>query len=209
MAEFNELQKDESTAIANYVKAVEFGERAPAVLSRAVLLLHQHHQYAKADELIGQMKRQGSAFSNDLIKLATANSLQVGDTQSAFEYTKEFSKRSKQVGDHLWTGLVLSNLGKRDEAEQSFRNAIALDETAADPRVALILHFGQSLKALKADLGAARSTPQRRGRPRDHRRYRTDRAQDPGRPGRSVAENRPRARRDGPRTLLRSHWRVR
>jgi tetratricopeptide (TPR) repeat protein len=141
LAEIDELQEDDVAAISNYYKAIELGERSSTILSRVVFLLYQHRQYAKADELIGHLKQQGTPFSNDMVRLAAEVALGLQDNESALKWTTEFTKVSREVYEHLWAGQKLFILGQHAEAEQSFRKAIAIDESSAEPRVALVLHL--------------------------------------------------------------------
>ena len=151
LAEINLAQGEEDAAISNSVQAIKLGERASSVVSRTVSLLHQRRRFVEADQLIRHLQEQSSPFSSQMTRLATDISMQLKDNERALDLVTKAASQSKDRSDHIWAGQVLSALGKYAEAEENFRRAIELDETAAAAWVALIQLLGRTSQVQKAE----------------------------------------------------------
>lgn len=162
LAQVAELQQDDAAAMLNYARAIDLGEKDVRVLSHAVVLLYQHQRFKEASELISHLKAQGTLFSSDMLRLAAEISLQTQDNRGALEWTTQFAKSLKGSNELVWLGQKQWVLEQYDEAEKNFRKAIAVDETAPEPRVAFVLSLAARLTKLRQDFAGARVNPQRR-----------------------------------------------
>lgn len=161
-AQISDADGDEQAAIADYLKAIELGERSPRVIGRAVKLLFDQKRFTEADLIIRRQQDQSSPFSQDMARLAADIALRLDDGERAVNMTKLATDASTSAGEFIWAGQVLRVLGakaatperKRElyaEAEASFHRAIALDESAPGPWVALIQHLGATTRDPQAD----------------------------------------------------------
>jgi tetratricopeptide (TPR) repeat protein len=151
VGQINDIQEDEEGAISNFIQAINLGERDMRVISRAVGLLYQRGRFPEADHIIRHLQEQQSPFSSELTRLATDISMQLNDSERALSLVTRAAEKSKDPADHVWAGRVLSALGRYDEAEKNFLQAIEIDESAPAAWVALIQHYGRTLQSQKAD----------------------------------------------------------
>jgi cellulose synthase operon protein C len=136
-----DLRKKTEAALPLYLRAIQLGERGPAVVGRAVELLSAAGRYPEAYELTRKLPREAEApLSADLQKVVAAVSLQTGhDTERALELARKVVDRgSKDYREHLWLGRMLLLSGQRKEAEPAFRRAVELAETTPEAWVALV-----------------------------------------------------------------------
>jgi tetratricopeptide (TPR) repeat protein len=143
-AQIYDEQGDEDSAIYNYTRAINLGERDIAIVSRAVRLLYQRQRFSEADRLIRHQQEQQQPFSSELIRLATDISLRLNDAERALSLVTRTAEKSKDPVDHIFTGRVLDALGRHEEAEKRLWGAIALDESAPAAWVAVIQHFART-----------------------------------------------------------------
>ena len=151
LAQINELEGDEESAISNYTEAIKLGERYPGIISHTVSLLYQRSRFQEADLLIRRMQEQQSPFSNEMARLAAEVSLRLNETARGLDLVTKAAKTSTDPNDHVWAGRIFSALGQSDQAEASFRQAIELDEALVEGWVGLIQHFGRTLQIPKAE----------------------------------------------------------
>jgi tetratricopeptide (TPR) repeat protein len=151
LAQITDEQGDDDAAISNYTQAVNLGERDAGIISRAVSLLYQRRRFAEADRFIRHLQEQQSPFSNELTRLATDISLRLNDSDRALNLVTKVAEKSKDPADHIWAGRIFIALGRFDEAEKNFREAIALDESASAAWVGLIYELWRAGQTQKAD----------------------------------------------------------
>jgi tetratricopeptide (TPR) repeat protein len=137
-------------ALADYLRAVELGERRVAVLRRAVQLLYAERRYGEADQLIRRLQPAGP-LSPELQKLAAEISLRNADPKRALELAGgAVAADSRDCDDQIWLAQVLLAAGKQDEAHAALRRAVALANGKRAPWVALVhfhLRFGRTKEA--------------------------------------------------------------
>jgi tetratricopeptide (TPR) repeat protein len=164
-AEIHDRRGNEALAIDSYTRAFDLGDRSPRALRRAVQLLSQRQRFLDADRLIRRIEEQQNPFSTDLGRLASEISLRLDEFDRALEMARQAARDSKQYGDHVWLGQVLSILGQRakaeqrtkeademfGEAEREFRRAVELAVEATDAWVALIRFLGRTGQKEKAE----------------------------------------------------------
>ncbi len=150
-AKIHEARGDEDTAILGYIEAIDLGERDSRMIDRTVGWLFQRKRFKEAARIIRQLQEQQIPLSLDLTRLATDIFLQINDVERALELVTNVEMRSQKSPEHVWAGRVLSSLGRDDEAEQSLRKAIDLDETAVPAWAALIQHLGRTGQVAKTD----------------------------------------------------------
>ena len=151
MARISEAQGNEDSAIKNYVQAIDMGERDPAMGRRAVELLYQRRRYADADNLIRKLQEREVAISGEMAQLATEISLRLNDRERALQLVQGATSQLRDAKDFIWAGRALSALGKNDEAEEKFLEAVNRDQSSPEAWVALIQHYGRTLQAKKAE----------------------------------------------------------
>jgi tetratricopeptide (TPR) repeat protein len=150
-ARIAELGGDSEEIIKNYQAAVRQGERQPQVIRRLVQLLYERQRYVEADEVIRKLPEQ-APISGDLAKLAAEMSLRNQDAERALELAQlAVSADSRSYQDHVWLGQILWALGRNDEAEKHFREAITLADDAPDPWVALVQFLARTKQQDRAE----------------------------------------------------------
>src|SRR5262249_23202087 len=134
--------KPKQQELAEYLRAVELGERRVAVLRRAVDLLYEGKRYGEADQLIRQLQPAGP-LSPALQKLAAEISLYNRDPQRALELAEgAVAANSRNWEDQIWRAQVLlafpDDPVKKDEARKALRRAVELADGKSAPWVALV-----------------------------------------------------------------------
>ncbi len=151
-AQINELQRDEDSAIENYLAAVDLGERNANLISRVVRLLYKHQRFAQADQVIRRLQaQQQEPFTSDLVRLAANVSMRLEDYGRAIDLARQAAGSSQNYEDHVWYAQVLAVAGQHKEAEASFRRAVALKPEAVEPHIGLIRFLSQSRQAEEAE----------------------------------------------------------
>ena len=133
-AELCELDGNEAMAVEHYRRAIELGERSPAVVERAVRILYDRHRFAAAERLIdAYQQRHRSPIAGEFGRLAAEVSLRAQNRQQAIERARQAaSADSGDFEDHLWLGRLLADAGRVSEAEAAFRRARELAPTRPD-----------------------------------------------------------------------------
>ncbi len=149
LAEINLLQQDPDAAIANFMQAIDLGERDANVIGHTAKLLRQRRRYEDADLLIRRLQQQSSPFSTELTQVATEVSLQLKDPDRALEFVTKADFTDPR--DLIWAGHVFKALGKYPEAEESFKKAIEKEASSAAAWVELIQLFGRTSQVQKAE----------------------------------------------------------
>jgi tetratricopeptide (TPR) repeat protein len=161
-AQIDELDRKPERALADYLQAVELGERDPEVIGRAVRLLAQRQRYFEADRVL-RLLPEATPLRGEYQRLAAEVSLQSRDYARAMRLArKAVAADSADYRDHVWLGQMLWATGRRAEAEPVLRRAAERSGGAAEPWVALVqylAHTGQKDKAEQAIAAAAASIP--------------------------------------------------
>jgi cellulose synthase operon protein C len=131
MAGIYDQQGKPDQALASYEEAIELGERNPIGMRRAVQLLFQKQQYAKADRLLHELERQQVPFSAEMNRASAEAALRQGEYDRALEIARKTTPSDTATyQEYLWQGRMLSVLGhqtksegKTDEAKQLLANA--------------------------------------------------------------------------------------
>src|SRR5439155_26414378 len=138
-AEVEVLRGNDEQAIANFRRAIELGERGPAVVRKLVELLYRKQRYAEADQEIRRLQKQ-TLIAADLHRLAADLSLRNQDVHRAVELASEaVSADSRDYRDHLWVGQILAasvvtqspDRATAAQAEAKLRKAVELGQQAA------------------------------------------------------------------------------
>lgn len=160
LGRISDAMGDEDGALANYSQAIEFGERSPEIVGRLVRMLYQRRRFLQADQVIRKLQEQKSPFSTQLTQLATAVSLRLRDRERTLSFVTQAAKESDDPEELIWAARILGGLGKNDEAEVNFRQAIKLYDDSEDTVgpadyanawVALIQHLGRTAQLNKAE----------------------------------------------------------
>ncbi|HTQ38145.1 MAG TPA: tetratricopeptide repeat protein, partial [Pirellulales bacterium] len=146
LGEIEKLDGNSTAAIERYMAALEFGERSSGFIRDLVSLLYQRQRFEEADRVLRQLEDQQAPFSADLNRLASEVSWRVEDYGRALELAKNAAAGSKNIDDHLWLGQLFTLMGKQDEAEKAYRNAVQLLPEEPRAWLALVNHWVQ-LKA--------------------------------------------------------------
>jgi tetratricopeptide (TPR) repeat protein len=151
-ARVHDEQGDTEAALADYLKAIELGDRGQVAIRRAFELLSGQHRYAEADQLLRRLAQEQGMFSTGLGRMASEVSAQLDNMDRALELARQVAERSKQWRDYVSLGRLLGFLGRRAqlaqqledckarfaEAEKSFRHAAELAPEVPETWVALV-----------------------------------------------------------------------
>jgi tetratricopeptide (TPR) repeat protein len=149
-AEIQELEGDPELALSNYQLAYELGDHRLGVARRLVELLYERQQFAKADQIIRDLQ-QATSLSGDFGRLAAQVAMFSQDPERALSLAKHMTRDGQDdYRNHLWLGLSLWALGRRDEAEAALREAVRREHRNSAPRVALVRFLAQTGQERKA-----------------------------------------------------------
>ena len=132
-----------TSAVENYQKAINAGNRSVVLIQRTTQLLLQLGRTAEADKLLQEIQTPGVALASspDLKRLAATAALGVGDYERALKEARDaVTGDTKNVNDLVWFGQVLwlasrqaaadgrveEAKGRRIEAEKVLRRAVEL-----------------------------------------------------------------------------------
>lgn len=151
-ARIEDLEKRPESALSSYLRAIDLGERGPLAILRASQLLSARGRYAQADQII-QKLQSGSALNDDQQRFAADLALRAQDFDRALRQAKAaVASGPKDYQNPLELGQVLSLMGRQastqgrtsvadglfKEAEEAFRNAIALDQNVTINHLSLV-----------------------------------------------------------------------
>jgi tetratricopeptide (TPR) repeat protein len=149
LGDIDDWRGETSSALKNYLRAIELGEREVGLIRRSVELLYARNRIPEALDILQRLP-EGTAASSDLQRLAAQVYMQAHDFRQACESAeKAVSSQSTDYRDHLWLGQILdasaqaqNQPAERDrlaqQAEKAFRQAAQLSGDVPDPWVALI-----------------------------------------------------------------------
>jgi tetratricopeptide (TPR) repeat protein len=136
-AEIERLQNRIESAIANYRKAIELGDRSARAVRPLVLMLYQAQRYAEANQEIQRLQKD--LHTKELKQIAAMISLRTNNADLALEHAQgAVSGQSTDYRDYLWLGQVMAASRRYAEAEQHLRRAVELGETHPETWVALV-----------------------------------------------------------------------
>ena len=152
IARMHDQQGQVDLALADYVKAIELGQRDPLAIRRAFELLLGQQRYGEADQLVRRLVQEQGMFSPELGRMASAVSAQLDNMDRALGIARQVAAQSPQGRDQLWLGQLLRFLGRRaqlaqqveeckahfSEAEKALRAAVALGPDVPEAWVALV-----------------------------------------------------------------------
>jgi predicted Zn-dependent protease len=141
LARVEELDRDRSAALQQYLHAIDLGERDAVVIRRAVELLYERGRYFEADQVVRKLPEV--ALVGDLQRTAAVVSLRSHDYDRALTLAERaVAGQSKDYRDYIWLGQILSAVPKRRaEAEKVLRRAVELAPRIPDSWLALIHHL--------------------------------------------------------------------
>ena len=173
----NELQGEVDKAIADYVEAINLGERDPDIIRSTVQLMFKRQRFSDADALLRRMAEQQAIMSGDIYRIWTQIAMQQGDSEMAAKtVAKAIREDSKNFNDYLWLGRVYGMLALRakeegkpqvevqqqEMSEKALRRALELEPKSPDCWVALVqllASAGQKQKARDVVAQAQRDIP--------------------------------------------------
>ncbi len=140
-AEIDELRSDLDTAAEDYLAAIELGERSPAVIRRVVELLYRQRRYTEADGALRKFEAMQLPMSSELSRLAADAAFRAEDFDRAMQIAVQVIGQSDAYEDLVWMAQLYSVMGRREQAEVKFREAIDKKPSSPDAWVALVQHF--------------------------------------------------------------------
>jgi tetratricopeptide (TPR) repeat protein len=138
LAEIDDLTGNPEGAIKNLRDAIDLGETSPPVVKRLVNALYRQNRVAEANQEIKKLQRltnQGDDLLN-LIALSYVLDKNPAEAVKTIEAAKGLG--SNDFNEYLSRGLIYDMAGKRTEAEQNLRKAVALAEKEPAPWVGLV-----------------------------------------------------------------------
>ncbi len=163
-AEIDELEGRTASAIDKYQRALNLGERRPAIVRRTVQLLFEQKRFDEANAAVSKLlDRENTLLAAGLGKLAADTLLSKADpsqrdTERALDLAvKSVSPDSKDYRDPLWLGRVQWASDKKAEAEKSLRRACELGETAPETWVTLVAYLVSADKKKEAEQAIERA----------------------------------------------------
>jgi tetratricopeptide (TPR) repeat protein len=137
--QLEEKSGNNETAMEQYQRAFDLGERSPELAFRLVRLLTEARRYGEAQAILRAMGDR-VAQSSDLRRLAVFTTLLTPDERGPDleRARRTIPADSKDYRDHLLLGQILLVENKPAEAEKALRRAVELAPDKPDPRVSLV-----------------------------------------------------------------------
>jgi predicted Zn-dependent protease len=147
LARIDEKQTKQDDAIAHYSKAVELGDRSPAVLGRLAKLLADRDRYQDAEQALRRLEQKGP-LGRDLAKLGVEVALALGNRARVLALISEAADpQSRDYRDLLWRGTVQASLENSEPAEREFRRAVEVAPHAPETWAGLVGFLAKHGKA--------------------------------------------------------------
>jgi tetratricopeptide (TPR) repeat protein len=139
-AELDDLENKADSAIKNYLRAIELGDRSWLAFRRAVGLLFERGRFEEADQLMRKLEAQ-TPLSNDLLRVGSELAMLSGNYGRALELArKAVTADPKDYRNQMLLGQICGISAQhaeaagrrgeaetlRAEAEQVLRQAVAL-----------------------------------------------------------------------------------
>ncbi|NQU20633.1 MAG: tetratricopeptide repeat protein, partial [Candidatus Nealsonbacteria bacterium] len=155
-------------ALKDYLTAInDMGNRNPLAIGYAVQLLYRQNRIDEAGELIDLLGGREQYLPSDIRGAIIDVRRRQDDIDSALVLARQEAANPKALPSaHVWLGRLLRRKWQKDgatldpmqakellgDAEKSFRNALALEQTNADSWVALVYFLNVTNQAEKAEL---------------------------------------------------------
>lgn len=147
--QIDDLKGVQGSAIKNYLRAIELGERNPNLIRRSAQMLYASRRFAEADQVIHKMPEQ-MPLSPEMQRLAAQLSLRHDPAGALNLVENAVPPESKNHQDHLWKAQMFESLDQVDRAEASYRKAAELGKDAPEPWVAFVSYLARSKQNDKA-----------------------------------------------------------
>jgi tetratricopeptide (TPR) repeat protein len=139
-----ELKGNDEGAIRQYLRAIELGERSPAVLLKTIQLLCQRHRDNEAYQVIRKLPEQAPVLQR-MSQLVVDLSLGAKDSKTALSTAvRAVAENPGDYRNHLSLGRVYWALKKHKEAEESLRKSVELGDNKPETWVSLVLFLAQT-----------------------------------------------------------------
>jgi tetratricopeptide (TPR) repeat protein len=163
LAELEDLQGHTDAAIAEYLRAIEMGEQDLGVIRRALRMLAENGRHDEAHLVLARL----SSRAGELRRTASELFLRNQDPAHALDLAeKAVAAGSSDFRDYLWLSQIRWAAGRRAEAEEPLRRAVALAGSNPAPTVALVQYLAASGQTPRAEQAVAEA--EARFPPRDY-----------------------------------------
>lgn len=149
-ARIDEVQGQPESALGNYLRAIELGERSPSAVLRATQLLAERGRFNEAGQVFQKLRDQ-TAMTGDQQRMAADLAWRARDFDRALAQARAaVAADRKDFRNPLFLGRILFEMAKQDEAEgrksdarlaeagQAFRRSVELAKDDPAPRVELV-----------------------------------------------------------------------
>ena len=164
----DEIQAKEESIIRFYRRAIDLGERSPAIMRETVKLLFKNKRGSEAIDLLHSIPVE-SQLAGDLERQAIALAVESKDFQRAEEIArKAVAAKPADFQERLLLVRILLASEHPSDAETVIREAIDLSKNDPDRWITLVkvlLLIKQPVKAAKAIKDAEATLPQSAGAP--------------------------------------------
>jgi tetratricopeptide (TPR) repeat protein len=159
----SQVQAKEESIIRSYRRAIELGQRSPAIVRDAVRLLFKNKRGGEALDLLNSIPIE-LQLTGDLRRQASKFAIESLD----FERAEEIARKNVAVNpgdfqERLWLVSILLKTGRQADAEVEIRRAVDLSKTDPDRWITLVqflVFTKQPEKAAKAIEDAEATLPQ-------------------------------------------------
>lgn len=132
------LRGDLPAAIDHLQRASRMGPPNPAIIRQLVGLLYASNRFDEAEQAIARLGPEGIGGFE---RITAEMELRSGNIDEAVALAqKSVSSDSKNAGELLWLGQLLSRSGKADQAEAALERAVEQGPTLAETWMALFNH---------------------------------------------------------------------
>jgi tetratricopeptide (TPR) repeat protein len=143
-ARLHDWEGDPSSALKDYLRAIDLGERRQEVVARAVQLLVTRERFLEADRLIRKFAVR-QPLDRPFHRVAVGVALKARHFDRALDLVRRaVNPGSRDYRDHLWLAEVLAAAERPAEAEEEFARALRLGQRLPDTWVALVSYLARS-----------------------------------------------------------------
>jgi cellulose synthase operon protein C len=158
-----QIQAKEESVIRSYRRAIDLGDRRPAIVRDAVRLLFKNKRGSEALDLLNSIPIE-SQLTGDLGRQASKYAVDSLDFERAEEIARKIvTANPNDFQERLWLVNILVKTGRQAEAEDEIRQAVALSKSDPDRWITLVqlmVLTNQPEKAARAIQDAEAMLPQ-------------------------------------------------
>jgi cellulose synthase operon protein C len=146
-----EIDAKEESIIRSYRRAIDLGQRSPAIVRETVRLLFKYKRGSEALDLVNRIPVE-SPLAGDLGRQAISYAVRNRDFEHAEELArKAVAAKPADLLERTWLVQILLSSGRQAEAESVIREAVNLSKSDPDRWIMLVKFLVTTKQAAEAE----------------------------------------------------------